>query len=133
MPKEGILRNVERKPKFNKKFGNKQEVNSIVQHAFGYIILTENENENENKNLSVKYETHVNIDDEVEEYDMNGLDKLSLDEKKWRKREFQNKLKYIYDINILNGTNHIHDNKVNNIAKWNLLHDILNPYKHSKI
>ena len=27
---------------------------------------------------------------------------------------------------------HIHDNKVNDIAECNLLHDILNPYKRTK-
>ena len=29
--------------------------------------------------------------------------------------------------------NHINDNKVNNISECNLLHDILNPYKSTKI
>ena len=29
--------------------------------------------------------------------------------------------------------NHIHDNKVNNIAECNLLHEIINPYKQTKI
>ena len=28
--------------------------------------------------------------------------------------------------------NNIHDNDVNNIAEWNLLHDIINPSKHVK-
>ena len=32
----------------------------------------------------------------------------------------------------LNNMNCIHDNKVNNIDKYNLLHDIINPYKHKK-
>ena len=33
----------------------------------------------------------------------------------------------------LNDTNCIHDNKINNIAKFNLLHGILNYYKYTKI
>ena len=40
--------------------------------------------------------------------------------------------KYIHDMKSLNGVNCIYDNKVNNIDKYNLLHDILNPSKHTK-
>ena len=35
-------------------------------------------------------------------------------------------------MDSLNDMNCIHDNKVNNIAERNLLHDIINPYKHNK-
>ena len=35
-------------------------------------------------------------------------------------------------MKILNSINCIHDNKVNNIAEWNLLHDTLNPSKITK-
>ena len=35
-------------------------------------------------------------------------------------------------MKTLNGINCINDNKVNNIAKFNLLHDILNPPKQTK-
>ena len=40
----------------------------------------------------------------------------------------ERKIVNIYDMNNLNNMNHIHDdNKVNNIAECNLLHDNLNP------
>ena len=35
-------------------------------------------------------------------------------------------------MNILIGRNRIHDNDVNNIAKWDLLHDIINHPKGNK-
>ena len=35
-------------------------------------------------------------------------------------------------MNNFNNMNRIHDNKVNNIAKCNLLHDMINPSKHTK-
>ena len=35
-------------------------------------------------------------------------------------------------MKIFNSMNRIHSNKVNNIYEFNLLHDILNPYKHTK-
>ena len=37
-----------------------------------------------------------------------------------------------YDMKILTDINHIHDNKVNNISEFNLLHDKLNPSKCNK-
>ena len=63
-----------------------------------------------------------------------GLDELSLDDihEEWRKSVFGSEYKYKYDVNSLNDMNHIHDNKVNNIAEWNLLHDILNTPKCTK-
>ena len=57
---------------------------------------------------------------------------MSLDEKKWCKRALESKLIYIYDIKGPNGMNCIHDNEVNKISDWNLLHDILKSYKHTK-
>ena len=39
---------------------------------------------------------------------------------------------YIYDINSFNSMNFMYDKKVNSIADCNLLHDILNPSKHTK-
>ena len=42
------------------------------------------------------------------------------------------KLIYIYDIEDQNGMTRIHDKKVNNIAEFSLLHDIVNPVKHTK-
>ena len=38
-------------------------------------------------------------------------------EKKLHKRAFESELKYINNIKILNTMNHIHDNKVNDIAE----------------
>ena len=43
---------------------------------------------------------------------------------------FECKLESTYVIERQNGMTCIHDNKVNNISKWNLPHDILNPPKH---
>ena len=62
------------------------------------------------------------------------LDKLSLDghNKEWCKRESEIKLENIYDKKILNDMNSKNDIKVNNIAEWTLLHDILNPSKRTK-
>ena len=39
----------------------------------------------------------------------------------------------IYDMDSFNYMSHIHDNEVNNIAEFNLLHGIPNHYKHTKI
>ena len=77
--------------------------------------------------------THDNINDEVDDDELYELDKLSLHENNWTKHTFERKLKiicYIYRPNVIN---YIHDNKVNSIAECNLLHDILNPTKHTKI
>ena len=41
-------------------------------------------------------------------------------------RKFEN----TYEIEIQNGMTFIHENIVNITAQCNLLHDILNPYKH---
>ena len=38
----------------------------------------------------------------------------------------------MYYMNNFNRMNHIHDNKVNNIAECNLLHVIFNSSKHTK-
>ena len=45
---------------------------------------------------------------------------------------FESQLKNITYKKSLNIMNHIHNNKANNISKWNLLHDILNTSKHTK-
>ena len=57
---------------------------------------------------------------------------MSLYENKLRKHEFESELKIIYDMKRPNGMNCIHDNKVNKISECNLLHDIINPSKHTK-
>ena len=81
----------------------------------------------------MKNEKHENIDDEVDEDDLYELDKLRLDENKRFKCEFKIELKNINDIKILNSMNSINDNEVNNIDEYNLLHNTLNTYKHTKI
>ena len=53
----------------------------------------------------MKYETHDNIDDEVNEYELYELDKMSLDEKELRKRAFESEIKNICNIKIQNGKN----------------------------
>ena len=40
--------------------------------------------------------------------------------------------KFIYGIEAWNDMTNKHDKKVNNIAEWNLLHDIKNPYNLTK-
>ena len=47
-------------------------------------------------------------------------------------RVFEIELKNIHCMKSLNSMNLIHDNKLNNIAEFNLFHDILNPSKHTK-
>ena len=65
---------------------------------------------------------------------MYEIDKLGLvdSHKELRKCVFESKLKNMYDINSLNDMNNIHDNKVNIIVEFNLLHDILNTSEHTQ-
>ena len=74
------------------------------------------------------------------DYDENKLyqiDNMSLDETKekleWRKRTVEYKQKNTYGIKNQNYMRRIHDNKVNKIAECNLLHDIINHPKRTKI
>ena len=76
----------------------------------------------------MKNETHNNTDHKVDE----ELDKMIIDEKKWFNLACEGKLKYIHDIKIPNGMNCIHENKVNKISEYSLLHDIINPSKRIK-
>ena len=80
----------------------------------------------------MKDEINENIDSEVDGDKFYEIDKLILDEKEWRKSVFGIKPEYIYDIKRQNSMTCIHENEVNKITKWNLLHDVLNPYKHTK-
>ena len=80
----------------------------------------------------MKYESHENIDVEFDEYELYDIDKISLDEKEWRKCVFESKLKKTCDIKIPNGMVCIHKNEVNKRSECNLLHDILNPSKCTK-
>ena len=78
MLQEGLLKNVGRKdPTFNKKFFRKEQVNTIFQHAFDYILQ-----EGESKKLSVNSETkqYENTDTEIYEKELYELDKLSPDD-----------------------------------------------------
>ena len=81
----------------------------------------------------MKYETHENIDDEVDEDELYKIDKISLDGKEWRKRAFESKIKNIYDIKMQNGITCMHENEVNKISKCNLPHDVLHSSKRTKI
>ena len=65
----------------------------------------------------MKYETNEKIDDEVDEDGLYEIEKNILYEKKWRKRVFECKLKYIYDIKRLDDMNCIHNKKVNKRAE----------------
>ena len=58
---------------------------------------------------------------------------MSLDEKKERRKHvFESKLENTYDIESRNGMTFIFVKEVNKIAECYLLHDIINPYKHTK-
>ena len=58
----------------------------------------------------MKNETHEKINAEVDEDELYDLDKLSLDKKKWLKREFEKELKNINDMKSLDSMNNTHDN-----------------------
>ena len=49
-----------------------------------------------------------------------------------RKRAFECKQKNTYGIKNKNDMTFIHDNKANKIAEYNLLHNIINPPKHTR-
>ena len=81
----------------------------------------------------MKNEAYKNIKDKVDEYELYELEKLSLNENKLNMRAFESELKYIYVINMPNGMNHICNNEVNSISESNLIHDIINNSKRTKI
>ena len=59
---------------------------------------------------------------------------MSIDEKKqWSKHAFEIKLKNIYYIKRQNGMTCIHENNINKMSEFNLIHDILNPSKFTRI
>ena len=66
--------------------------------------------------ISVEVETHEKIEDKFDKDNLYELDKLSLDQKKWRKHAFESDLKIIYDTKRPNGMSHVHDEKVNKAA-----------------
>ena len=52
---------------------------------------------------------------------------------KQHKRSFEHELKITNGIENRNNMTLIHDDQVNKIGECNLLHDIINPLKHTKI
>ena len=101
--------------------GRQQENNAIVQHAVDDILLQDKDK------LSVEDETHKNIDGEVDEDELYNLEQMVFDEKEWHKSAFESKLNIYIWYKTPNGMDCIHENEVNKIAKFNLLHEIINP------
>ena len=106
----------------------------MVQHAVDDTPQEDKNKKRKCKNDTNDYQEHDNIENEIDEKELYGLDKFGLDEshKESGKSAFGTKPEIIYDMKILNDINHIHDNKVNSIDEFNLLHDILNPSKRTK-
>ena len=84
--------------------------------------------------IQIIIKSKKNIKDGIDESNLYELDKLSLGDshKEWLNHGFGIELKNIHDMKSLNYMNGIHENKVNNMSEWILLHDILNLYKHTK-
>ena len=59
----------------------------------------------------MKNETHKydNVNDDTDEKELYELDKLSLDDKRWRTHEFEGKVNNIHDMKSLNSMNDIHN------------------------
>ena len=106
----------------------------MVHHAVD-DIMQEGKDRKSSKNYTIDYQEHEKTKYGTNEAEMYELYKLSLDgsHKEWQKRTSEIKHKNIYDIKSLNDINRINDNKVNNISECNLLHDILNTSKRTKI
>ena len=90
----------------------------------------------ENNKVSSEYERNKNIESDIDENDIYQIDNISLDDKKenkeWSKHAFGSELENTYEIEIQNGMTCIKRNKLNKLAEYNLLHDILNTPKHTK-
>ena len=56
-------------------FSRQKENNAIVKNVVDYIILQDN------KKITVEYESHENINSEVDNRYLYGIDNISLDEK----------------------------------------------------
>ena len=64
----------------------------------------------DNRKLSVKYEAHENINSEVDDSYLYGIDNMSLDgRKEFRKRAFGIKPEKRYNIKNQNGMTFIHN------------------------
>ena len=77
------------------------------------------------------------LDSDYDAKDLYEVEKMSLEDTKekldWRKRVFEYEKKNSYGIENRNDMIRKNDNEVNNIAKCNLIHDIINPPKRAKI
>ena len=91
---------------------------------------------NENEKVTAMKEAHENIESNFDENELYQIDNMSLEDKKEKlercKRSFEWKLENTYRIENQNDMTRINDDKVNKIAEWNLLHDIINPPKCTK-
>ena len=67
----------------------------------------------------VKTQEYKNINSEIDEKEMYELDKFSINDshKELYNHVFEIKLETFYHMKSFNDMNHIHDNKVNNIAQ----------------
>ena len=77
------------------------------------------------------------LDSDFNENYLYQVEETSLEENEekleWHKRAFECKLKNSSGIEKWNYLIHIHEKEVNKTAKWNLLHDIINPTEYIKI
>ena len=82
-------------------------------------------------------ESHENIVSNFDDKKLYQIENMSLENTKekvqWRKRAFEWKLENSDGIENHNDILRIHDDEVNKTAEWNLLHDIINSLKHTKI
>ena len=90
----------------------------------------------ENQKVSDVKESPENIESDFDENKIYQIENISIEDTKmkieWRKCAFECKLKNTYGIENRNAMTRMHDNEVNKISEWNLLHDIINPPKHTK-
>ena len=77
------------------------------------------------------------MDYDYDENDLYRVEMIFIEETKeileWRKHAFQCKQKSTYWIENQNYMTCIHDKELNKIVECNLLHDIINPPKHTKL
>ena len=94
------------------------------------ILLTQ-------KVSAANHEAPEFLDSDYDAKHLYIVNKMSLEETKesldCHKRAFEDEKKNSYGIENRNDMTRIHNNEVNNIAEWNLLHDIINPPKQTKI
>ena len=93
---------------------------------------------NETQKLSaINHEAPEFLDSDYGANALYQVDKMILEDTKekldWIKRAFEYENKNAYGIKNRNDMMRKHNNEVNNIAEFNLLHDIINPPKRAKI